>query len=421
MKSDSSTHPCFNKNASGKYGRVHLPVAPKCNVSCNFCNRKYDCVNESRPGVTSAVLTPYQARQYMRLVMEKAPYISVAGIAGPGDPMANASNVLKTMKLIKQDFPEMIFCLSTNGLGMPGHVEAFAEFVSHATITISSADPETGGRIYSRVTDGKSIYSGAKGGEVILSRQLRAIQELRSHGVAVKINFIAIPGINYEQVENVAKIGAYLGADLMNIIPLKPTEDTAFAHLKEPSGKEINELRKKAEKYIPQMTHCRRCRADAVGLLGNDLSSEMAPGLFRCSKMSCEEEKKEYVAVATREGILVNEHLGKASGFHIWEKTETGAGFVEERKAPLPGGGDLRWESLASVLHDCKAVLALQAGTAPEDALKKHKIKVLLCSGLIEDAVEAFFSGKGTEFFTPRRSGVGGGCCSGRGEGAGCC
>lgn len=422
MIKDSSTHPCFNKGASGKYGRVHLPIAPKCNVSCNFCNRKYDCVNESRPGVTSAVLNPIQAKHYMRMVMEKAPYISVAGIAGPGDPMANISNVLKTMKLIKEDFPDMIFCLSSNGLGMPGHTDELAEFISHATITISAADPYVGGKIYSRVTDGKTIYSGAKGGEVILSRQLRAINELKSHGISVKVNFIAIPGINLDQVEDVAKVTAYLGADLMNIIPMKPTEGTKFENIEEPSGKKIKELRAIAEKYIPQMTHCRRCRADAVGLLGNDLSKEMAPGLFKCSNMNCEEdEKKEYAAIATREGILVNEHLGKAISFHIWEKTESGARFVEERKAPLPGGGDSRWENLASVLSDCSAVLAVQAGTAPEEVLEKFGIKVLLCSGLIEDAVESYFNGDGTDFFKPRKSGVGGGCCSGMGEGAGCC
>ena len=62
---DLSKHPCFNRDSAGTCGRVHLPVAPKCNIMCNFCNRKYDCVSESRPGVTSAVLSPEQAVGYM--------------------------------------------------------------------------------------------------------------------------------------------------------------------------------------------------------------------------------------------------------------------------------------------------------------------------------------------------------------------
>lgn len=68
-------HPCFNAAVKGLFGRVHLPVAPKCNIKCNYCNRKYDCVNESRPGVTSNILTPGQALADMRKVLEQEPRI----------------------------------------------------------------------------------------------------------------------------------------------------------------------------------------------------------------------------------------------------------------------------------------------------------------------------------------------------------
>lgn len=42
-------------------GRVHLPVAPECNIQCNFCNRLYDCANENRPGVTRRTFGPAEA------------------------------------------------------------------------------------------------------------------------------------------------------------------------------------------------------------------------------------------------------------------------------------------------------------------------------------------------------------------------
>ena len=53
---DLKNHPCFNASAHRTHGRIHLPVAPRCNLQCKFCNRKFDCVNESRPGVTSGIL-----------------------------------------------------------------------------------------------------------------------------------------------------------------------------------------------------------------------------------------------------------------------------------------------------------------------------------------------------------------------------
>jgi nitrogen fixation protein NifB len=54
-------HPCYSEEAHHHYARMHVAVAPACNIQCNYCNRKYDCANESRPGVVSELLTPEEA------------------------------------------------------------------------------------------------------------------------------------------------------------------------------------------------------------------------------------------------------------------------------------------------------------------------------------------------------------------------
>ncbi len=95
---DFSKHPCFNKDSHHKFGRIHLPVAPRCNLQCNFCNRKFDCMNESRPGVTSAVLTPNQAADYLDTMMKKEPNLTVVGISGPGDPFDNPVETMATIR-----------------------------------------------------------------------------------------------------------------------------------------------------------------------------------------------------------------------------------------------------------------------------------------------------------------------------------
>ena len=51
-------HPCYSEQAHHHFARMHIAVAPACNIQCNYCNRKYDCANESRPGVVSEKLTP---------------------------------------------------------------------------------------------------------------------------------------------------------------------------------------------------------------------------------------------------------------------------------------------------------------------------------------------------------------------------
>ena len=83
IEEKTKSHPCFNCGAN-KNARIHLPVAPKCNIQCNYCLRKYDCPNESRPGVTTEVLSPQKAFEKYVAVKEKMPNLTVVGIAGPG-------------------------------------------------------------------------------------------------------------------------------------------------------------------------------------------------------------------------------------------------------------------------------------------------------------------------------------------------
>ena len=281
---NTDKHPCFNVAVKGECGRVHLPVAPKCNIMCNYCNRKYDCVNESRPGVTSAVLKPKQAIAYLEKVLGAEPRITVAGIAGPGDPFANPKETLETIRLIRQQFPDLLLCLATNGLGLPPHLDELAKLnVSHVTLTVNAVDPEIGAKIYSWVRDGKVIYRGLAAAEVLLARQLESIAGLKAHGITVKINTIIIPGINDHHVQAVAAKMAELGVDILNCMPMYPNAETPFGDVPEPLPEQMTAIRREAETIIPQMHHCTRCRADAVGLLDADRTDEFRGCLSACA------------------------------------------------------------------------------------------------------------------------------------------
>ena len=317
---DISRHPCFNVEAKGKCGRVHLPVAPDCNIKCNYCNRKYDCVNESRPGVTSCVLAPKQAIRYLERVLEKAPNITVAGIAGPGDAFANPDLTMETLSLIRASFPDLLLCLATNGLNLSPYVKELAELkVSHVTVTVNAVDPEIGGRIYSWARDRKVIYRQREAAELLLKRQLEGISALKTHGVTVKVNTIVIPGVNDSHVPEVSQKIAELGVDIQNCMTMYPNSGTVFADIPEPSHEQMALIQAEAEKTLPQMKHCTRCRADAVGLLEHDMSAEFMGCMSDCaSGLDLDLQEKPYVAVATFEGVLVNQHLGEAEIFQIW-------------------------------------------------------------------------------------------------------
>lgn len=418
---DYHRHPCFNPEAKGQYGRVHLPVAPKCNIKCNFCDRKYDCVNESRPGVTSTLLSPQQADIYMGKVLEKEPRISVAGIAGPGDPFANPEETMATLRLIRKNYPDTLLCVSSNGMGIGPYIEALAEIeVSHVTITVCAVDPEIGSRIYSWVSDNNVVYRGLQGAQLLLERQTAAIIKLKEMGITVKVNCIVIPGVNDQHVEAVAVRMRELGADLLNCMAMFPNVNTPFAEIPQPSKEAMTAIRDVAEKYLPQMRHCTRCRADAVGLLGDDRTEEFRGCLSDCAAIAIPTgEKRPYVAVATQEGILINQHLGEARSFQIWEADGISFRMVEERQAPASGGGITRWHKLARILRDCRAVLISGIGETPFDILMKSGIEPVEASGFIEEALALIYEGKETAGLRGRRvkscsaggcSGTGGGC-----------
>jgi nitrogen fixation protein NifB len=419
---DYSRHPCFNAKVQGKFGRVHLPVAPKCNIQCNYCNRKYDCVNESRPGVTSTILSPEQALVYMDKVLTVEPRISVAGIAGPGDPFANANETLETMQLLRKHYPDLILCLSSNGLGLLPHVDEVADIgVSHVTVTVNGIDPEVTKNIYRFVRDGKIIYRGLQAAELLLARQMAAIEKLKSCGVIVKINFITIPGVNDHHAATTARAMAKMGVDLFNCMAMLPNADTPFADLVEPTKATMNTLRNSCEEHLPQMRHCKRCRADAVGLLGNDKSGEMAGCLNACATMPATPPKVQpYVAVASLEGMLVNQHLGETTKFLIYGKEESGYKLVEERKAPPVGGGIGRWEALTRLLFDCRAVMVSDMGESPREVFKRAGINPVTMSGFIEAGLDAVYTGKTLAPLKRRaKTSCGSGACLGSGTGCG--
>jgi MoaA/NifB/PqqE/SkfB family radical SAM enzyme len=125
IEEKTKSHPCYSGGCQN--ARIHLPVAPACNISCNYCNRKFDCVNESRPGVTSEVLSPKKAVERFKKVKSKLGNLKVVGIAGPGDALANFENTRQPLELIREIDPDITFCLSTNGLMLPYYAAVYSD------------------------------------------------------------------------------------------------------------------------------------------------------------------------------------------------------------------------------------------------------------------------------------------------------
>jgi len=263
----TSAHPCYNEEAHYKNARIHLPVAPKCNIQCKFCSRGLDkCAH--RPGAYSELMKPSDALEKVRAAKEKYETLKVVGIAGPGEPLFNLET-FETFKLVDKEFPELYKCVASNGLLLPKKVELLKECnVGSITVTINGIDPEVVSQIVSWVIYEGKLYEGPKGAMKLIENQLRGIEMARDLDMAVKINTVLIPSINMGEIENIAREASERDAWIMNIIPLIPMND--FANMKPPGCEDLKKAREVAEKYLRQFRLCRQCRADSCGVPGKE-------------------------------------------------------------------------------------------------------------------------------------------------------
>ncbi|MDD2626171.1 MAG: nitrogenase cofactor biosynthesis protein NifB [Candidatus Methanomethylophilus sp.] len=402
------THPCYNEAAHLKYARMHIPVAPKCNIQCNFCNRKYDCTNESRPGVTSEVLTPEQAVEKIRYVKKRVPNLKVIGIAGPGDPMAN-NETFQTLELVGKEFPEMTLCISTNGLALPQNVERLWDLgVRFVTVTINAPDPQIGAKMYSAVLWQGKRLTGEEGAAVLLERQLQGIKMCADRGMLVKANIVMVPDVNATSIPVLVKKVKAQGAYIVNILPLIPVPGTKFEHERAPTPAERKALMDRCSVDARMMRHCKQCRADAIGLLDHDRSGEFAGCMMGRGCGPAEQDppvlirpdlgSKYTVAVASDGGQRVDAGFGNASRFLVYAVDGADVKLLRQvrpENADIPLSGEFHKEhveQIVTLLDDCDCIIVREIGSMPRSVIEHRGKRVILSEDMIRVAVSALGS-----------------------------
>jgi len=440
-------HPCYSEDAHHYFARMHVAVAPACNIQCHYCNRKYDCANESRPGVVSEVLTPAQAVKKTMAVAATIPQMTVLGIAGPGDPLANPERTFETFRELSEKAPDIKLCVSTNGLALPDAVDELAKHnIDHVTITINCVDPEVGAKIYPWIFWNNRRIRGKKGAQILIEQQQKGLEMLVARGILVKVNSVLIPGVNDEHLKEVSKIVKAKGAFLHNVMPLiaEAEHGTFYGVMgqRSPNALELQALQDACAGDMNMMRHCRQCRADAVGLLGEDRGDEFTMDKIEAmdidydaamvmrkqvhdgiaAELAAKEAEKaakakanivqletvasskQYrpvlMAVATSGGGVINQHFGHAREFLVYEASMTGVRFIGHRKADqycsgdeTCGDGETVLQRTIRTLVGCEAVLCSKVGIEPWAQLEAAGIKPNNDYGMepIEEAVMSYY------------------------------
>jgi nitrogen fixation protein NifB len=409
-------HPCYSEEAHHYFARMHVAVAPACNIQCNYCNRKYDCANESRPGVVSEKLTPEQAMRKVIAVASEVPQLSVLGIAGPGDACYDFKKTKATFDNVVKHIPDVKLCISTNGLALPDHVDEIAKMnIDHVTLTINMVDPEVGTKIYPWIYYKNKRWTGLEASKILHERQMQGLEMLTERKILCKVNSVMIPGINDEHLVEVNAVVKKKGAFLHNIMPLisAPEHGTYFGlnGQRGPRAMELKALQDKLAHGTKLMRHCRQCRADAVGLLGEDRGQEFTmdqvpdevsydPTKREKYRELVAQERGEHVAtrqaagkqlaglalgasvlvaVATKGNGRINQHFGHAKEFQVYEVSRKGVEFIGHRKVDeyCKGGWgeDASLDGVIAALEGVTVVLCAKIGDCPKDSLTQAGIQ----------------------------------------------
>jgi nitrogen fixation protein NifB len=234
-----------------------------------------------------------------------------------------------------------------------------------------------------------------------------------------------IPGVNDEHLKEVSRIVKSKGAFLHNVMPLiaEAEHGTFFGVMGQrgPTHDELQELQDDCSGDMNMMRHCRQCRADAVGLLGEDRGEEFAmdkiehmdidydAAMERRAEVHAQiEQQREarrnapreafvalsslgsgavrtrpaLLAVATSGGGVINQHFGHAKEFLIYEASPEDVRFIGHRKVELYCSGDdtcgdaeTALQKTIRTLDGCEAVLCSKIGYEPWGQLEEAGIQ----------------------------------------------
>ncbi len=359
--------------------RLTLPMAARANNRIRFL---------PMARVTGA-LRPGEAMSYLESLLEEGRDIRRVILEGPGDPLADIEPTLETLELLRSLYPEMELSLTTLGLGAADHAaDLAARGVSEATLLVDTLEAATAADLYAWIRPGRRTIPLLQSTPLLVTEQRKAVETLARHGIRVHVRTTVYPGINEDQVEEIARHMAGLGSSSMTLVPFSPPgEDQEGPGALD--GARLDQLGKQCANYLEVTILREEKQPDPLSDNADSAAAFPGPILPRPTR------ERPNVAVVSGSGMEIDLHLGQADRILIYGPREDGLTcLLEARPVPATEKGVSRWETLAEAcLKDCFALLAAHAGEAPKKVLASLGIRVLTTEDNIEGTVDVLYGG----------------------------
>lgn len=235
------------------FEELALPVAPSCNMMCNFCSKESDCIcNGNNPDSLSKPMTPRQAVNWAVASVNKNKKIKVIRISGPGEPLFN-NHTFEVLRRLNTELPEYTYSISTNGLQLDEKVEELEKLnVKEVNVSLNSIYNDTAQKLYSRIVKKNQIVAhSAEMAEILLNSQIEGIKHCVKSGIIVNINTIYFPGINHDDIYTIALKCKEWGVNSMCIISCYP--NGKFQKQQIPSLAELVHLKQELSRVLQRI------------------------------------------------------------------------------------------------------------------------------------------------------------------------
>ncbi len=235
------------------FDEINLPVAPSCNMMCNFCNRCSDCVlNGNNPEYFSKVLTPRLAVNKAIASIEKNKRAGIFKISGPGEPLSNVQT-FEVLRRLSVSLPDYVYSVCTNGILLEDKAEELAELnVKKVEVAVNAVFTRTITKLYSRIVKNNNVVASPEVmTAVMLQGQFNGIRACIERGMLVSVNTTYFPGINDNDILVIASKCEELGVKNMYLIAHKP--EGKLKNLQKPVIQDLIALRNQVSKYIREV------------------------------------------------------------------------------------------------------------------------------------------------------------------------
>lgn len=351
-------------------------------------------------GVPDVVRYVATARQTLRgpLVLE---------IEGPGDPLASPETVLRSLALVHAHYPDVMTGLVIDGPLLGEYAAEMTDFgLRYVVLRMDAATVPTARRL----VDG-AIYRGerldrAAATDLVLESGPQALQIARRHRLPTVVRFTLVPTVNAGEVGEVAQRARDAGALRMHVVPHVPAPDGPLAKAGVPSVEELADARglvtevfdtlPSKEPDDPTLDWLVPERLQPVDTDELDVVDVMrglpSPTRFLSLAPVLPPRRSQLVAVATRDGTLVDTPLGVASMLRIYVVTEQAIRLIGSRPLSLDprrrqdGVGNA--QAFLQAIVGCRAVVASQIPSRAMTLLEAVGVKPVALGGTVEEVLD---------------------------------